>query len=161
MVDLIDYCARKITALSNWPDEDEITSSTNNHPLESTTATLPLRTHLSTLSILRHITTHISSLPLSVTTRILGKHDMIVALVYVLERRAWERKRRVGGKWVLERFGESGEWREVGGSDREAVVGWEAQVCPFLRWYLSAMECRTNDTFFLVCRLGYHSTPFS
>ncbi|TPX63207.1 hypothetical protein SpCBS45565_g06751 [Spizellomyces sp. 'palustris'] len=144
LVDLVDYCAKKIAALGSWEDTPPIDED---HPLASAQTTLPLTTHLSSLSLIRHITTHLPSLPYTLTTRLLGKHDMICALVWVMERTPWKRRRREGKAWIVERFGEGGEWRKVVGEDVEGVIGWEAQTWLALYNLLLTDECRQKYQF--------------
>ncbi|KAI8920985.1 hypothetical protein DFJ77DRAFT_144806 [Powellomyces hirtus] len=166
VVDLIDYCARKIAALGAWDNSDTTSADGKDNAMSNLldNPSQQLRTHLSTLSIMRHITTHLSSMPFSVMTRILNKHDLIVALVWVLEKTPWERRRRSGKKWVMERFGENAEWTAVDEEERQGVVGWAAQAWLTLYTLLLDEECRKQYEFnthnhTTVLKLRQHMTP--
>ncbi|KAI9102704.1 hypothetical protein DFS34DRAFT_406158 [Phlyctochytrium arcticum] len=131
LIDLADYCAMRLAALGSWEDEQNSDSG----EAVGASSTLSLTIHLSSISIIRHLTTHISSLPHAVLTRILTKHDIPSALVWVLEKRCWERRRRIpanaqGRKgWIVERLIEGrGGWSEIEGDEVDRVGGWEAQA---------------------------------
>ncbi|KAI8822901.1 uncharacterized protein EV422DRAFT_618631 [Fimicolochytrium jonesii] len=171
IVDLIDYCARKISELSVSDHDAELSDESNKERGERQSASnlldnpsQQLRTHLSSLSVLRHITTHLSALPYSVMTRILGKHDLIVALAWVMEKKPWERRRRVGKKWVVERFGENGDWAAISEEEKMGVAPWEAQVLLTLYTLLLDGECRSKYEFnptnhAIILKLRQHITP--
>ncbi|KAJ3156244.1 Zinc finger MYND domain-containing protein 10 [Geranomyces michiganensis] len=173
VVDLIDYCARKLVALVTWPTETDSGASTTT--TTSTTAGTPtallsnpaqtLRTHLSALSLLRHVVSNLSALPFAVMTRLLVKHDVVVGLAGVLERKPWERRVRGDGKrWVWERFTEAAEWKVVDEDERAGVVSWAAQAWLTLYTLMLDPECRkqyefTTRNHATLLKLRSHLTP--
>ena len=77
------------------------------------------------LSVLRYITDYINEVPLSVMHRILNTNDTVTQLIYLLQKKPWQHKKK-SGEWM--RF-DDGRWAalELG---EEALLGKvEAQVC--------------------------------
>ncbi|KAJ3003794.1 Zinc finger MYND domain-containing protein 10, partial [Thoreauomyces humboldtii] len=167
ITDLVDYAARKIARLAAWdrvgPNDDEPPVTVEDASLLDN-PTQRLRTHLSTLSLLRNLTSNLATLPFGVTTRILVKHDLIVALCHVIERAPWEKKVRNGKRWVVQRLGEDGEWKEVDEEERQGVVGWAAQAWLALYTLLLDEQCRKHYEFnthnhATILKLRAHITP--
>ncbi|KAJ3171707.1 CRISPR-associated protein 1 [Geranomyces variabilis] len=171
VVDLIDYCARKLVALATWPtttsDPTDIDSSASTADTPTALLSNPaqtLRTHLSVLSLLRHIASNLSALPFSVMTRMLVKHDVVVGLARVLEQKPWERRVRSGKRWVWERLTEAAEWKVVDEAEREGVVSWAAQAWLTLYTLMLDPECRkhyefTTQNHATLLKLRPHLTP--
>ncbi|KAI9013115.1 hypothetical protein BC832DRAFT_590074 [Gaertneriomyces semiglobifer] len=155
VLDLVDYCSRKMTMLSTWDDVDiendksakEYLDLPDSKRILTLNETLRLQTALQALAIFRYLSDHITHLPLSVMTRILNTNDMVCLAVNVLQRRCWERKRIIksGGRKeaVLERFDvEKGIWGKVERGEWERLSKLEGQVWLCLYNLLLERECQ-------------------
>jgi len=79
---------------------------------------------VATITFVRLLAEHVESLPLGVATRMLNTHDLLVALVPLLEFPPWTR-RSAQGKWF--KFVDQ-KWREVDAADLLKLTQTEAQV---------------------------------
>ncbi|XP_033121716.1 zinc finger MYND domain-containing protein 10-like [Anneissia japonica] len=117
ILDLVDYCYRKITALlARQEDGEEFFQEENKSLNKDSTGNLQelidqeqkisFEVGIKAVSILRYITDHMSSLPLSVTTRLLNIHDIPCLLVSLVESPPWstfkngKQMKYVDGKWL-------------------------------------------------------------
>ncbi|XP_006822755.1 zinc finger MYND domain-containing protein 10-like, partial [Saccoglossus kowalevskii] len=102
ILDLIDYCYRRITHLIAKQEAGELEdnvrkdrvsdSSTNNlEELKHQENTINFDVCIKSISILRYITDHLSGIPLSGLTRMLNTHDVPGLLVQLMENPPWSR----------------------------------------------------------------------
>ncbi|XP_056381150.1 zinc finger MYND domain-containing protein 10 [Hyla sarda] len=148
VLDLVDYCHRKLTLLLSHSSEDIIqgqdrllpstgseTSSLEELKLQA--EALDFDIALKCLSVLRYITDHTDSLLLSVTTRLLNTHNFPCVLVELLHRCPWSR--RIKGQ--LQKY-ESGRWLSVPTEDQQKMTKLDGQVWISLYNLLLRPECQ-------------------
>mmetsp|Transcript_38640 Transcript_38640/g.64165 ORF Transcript_38640/g.64165 Transcript_38640/m.64165 type:complete len:437 (+) Transcript_38640:79-1389(+) len=146
LVDLADYLYRKIIKLDQKLADDayeggvaskKVLDKTREQVLNDNWNTIEFNVCMSALSILRFLTDNIQAIPLSVLTRLLQVHDIICALVPLVERPPWLRREK-GGKLLC--F-EDGNWRSVAAEERGRVTKPQAQVWLALHNLLCDPEC--------------------
>ncbi|KAM4021582.1 zinc finger MYND domain-containing protein 10 isoform 3-T3 [Anomaloglossus baeobatrachus] len=148
VLDLIDYCHRKLTLLLSRCSAGEIagqdrllpssaseTSSLEELKLQA--ESLEFDVALKCLSVLRYITDHTDSLPLSITTRLLNTHNLPCVLVELLHSCPWSRR----SKGQLQKF-ESGRWLSVPAEDQQKMTKLDGQVWISLYNLLLRPECQ-------------------
>ncbi|XP_008945670.1 PREDICTED: zinc finger MYND domain-containing protein 10, partial [Merops nubicus] len=100
ILDLIDYCHRKLTLLAARntsgqgaaPVElhpEELSSPSSMQELQKQAEMMEFEISLKALSVLRFITDQVESLPLSVLTRMLNTHNLPCLLVELVEHCPW------------------------------------------------------------------------
>lgn len=142
IIDLVDFCHRQIAYLIAREDCDAETTNeeTNSTLKELVDQAEEIRFNVSVkaVSILRYIIDHISSLPLSVMTRILNTYDIPVALVQLAERPPWIKRDKKGNllKFI------DGKWKSLPDSERFHITKNEGQVWLSLFHLLMDPECR-------------------
>ncbi|XP_055061364.2 zinc finger MYND domain-containing protein 10 [Misgurnus anguillicaudatus] len=113
VVDLVDYCHRKLTLLAGRsvcgeiPAKDRIThvplsDAASTQDLQRQSDMLEFEISVKALSVLCYITDHIESLSLSVLTRMLSTHNLPCVLVQLVENCPWNRGKKekyTEGKW--------------------------------------------------------------
>ncbi|XP_062853032.1 zinc finger MYND domain-containing protein 10 [Trichomycterus rosablanca] len=148
VVDLVDYCHRKLTLLAGrcsrgeFPTEDrtlqtELSELNSVQDLQNHSSMLEFDISLKALSVLRYITDHVESLNLSVVTRMLNTHNLPCVLVQLVDHCPWSI--RTGGK--LKKY-EEGKWREVPAEDRLKMTKLDGQVWIALLNLLLKPECQ-------------------
>ncbi|KAK3101721.1 hypothetical protein FSP39_005822 [Pinctada imbricata] len=150
IIDLVDYCYRKLTQLiaraENEEDEEEeefdisqvSTAGANNmEELEKQEKKLNFEICIKAVSLLRYITDHLESLPLSVMTRILNTLDIPILLVQLVETPPWSRRK--DGK--IYKFIDS-KWTEVSHQDSLKITKIEGQVWLALFHLLMDQSCQ-------------------
>ncbi|XP_034169870.2 zinc finger MYND domain-containing protein 10 isoform X3 [Pangasianodon hypophthalmus] len=153
VVDLVDYCHRKLTLLAGrcargeLPTEDRTShaevSNMNSVPnLQNQSTMLEFEISLKALSVLRYITDHVESLSLSVLTRMLNTHNLPCVLVQLVEHCPWSRSS--GGN--LQKY-EGGKWREIPAEDRLKMTKLEGQVWIALLNLLLKPDCQRKYDF--------------
>jgi len=171
MLDMVDYCARKVTYLNTWEDDDdedeEITKDINKFMersevdnMDKTVRKQNYAISINALSILRYMTDYITDLPLSVMTRLLNTKDMITALSYLIESVPWIR--RTSSNKILR--WEGSNWKEINKKDISKLCQVEAQIWIALYNLMVEPECRrkyayTNHTREVILRLRPYLTP--
>ncbi|XP_024390858.1 uncharacterized protein [Physcomitrium patens] len=158
LLELTDYCYRKLVYLNTQGAEDAaykersgkaISEMLPEEDLQEKAAGMEFGVAVCSISILRYLTDYMGALPLSVMARMLDCHDIIMALVPLVENPPWNRKRTRSGKPVLEKYAE-GKWTEVSGSDRFRLMKPDAQL--WLCIYNLIVDKR--------CRLKYNYDDF-
>uniref|UniRef100_A0AAY4E406 Zinc finger MYND domain-containing protein 10 n=1 Tax=Denticeps clupeoides TaxID=299321 RepID=A0AAY4E406_9TELE len=145
VVDLVDYCHRKLTLLigktahGQQPSEESITGPdiTTVQGLQKQRDELELEIALKALSVLRYITDHVESLGLSVLSRLLRTHNLPCVLVQLVEHSPWNR---------LEKYMD-GKWREVPPEDQLKMSKQDGQVWITLLNLLLRPECQGKYDF--------------
>lgn len=134
MVELVDYCARKINALNagQFKALQEDKPEDPKASLNRSTQDNLRRQHLDvgfgvcvcSISMLRFLTDHMNLMPLGVTSRMLHTHDILLALVPLVENPPWTRRRQ-GGQ--TEKFIDQ-KWSRVTQQDLPLLTKLEGQV---------------------------------
>ncbi|PFH34984.1 hypothetical protein BESB_058710 [Besnoitia besnoiti] len=152
IVDLVDYINRKVIYLLSR-DASQLHSPSlslesgaqgalpsDEEELERQQLDCRYKICMTCLSILRFITDHREGLPVTVTTRLLDQHDMLLSLVTLMERKPWYRTRRSGEteffedqQWILQR------------SDEASMPKVQAQVWLVIYNLVMDQECRNRQ----------------
>ncbi|XP_078399918.1 zinc finger MYND domain-containing protein 10 isoform X2 [Cetorhinus maximus] len=148
VLDLADYCHRKLTLLAARSDgcekqELDRTSPASLEELQKQSQELEFDISLKALSILRYITDHIDSLPLSVQTRLLNTHNIPCLLVHLVEYSPW---RRYSSKGELQRYAD-GKWHKVPIEDRLKITKLDGQVWIALYNLVLKPDCQQRYDF--------------
>ncbi|KAI2668585.1 Zinc finger MYND domain-containing protein 10 [Labeo rohita] len=150
VLDLVDYCHRKLTLLAGRsvsgeiPSGDRIThtqlSDTGSvQDLQRQSDMLEFEISIKALSVLCYITDHIESLSLSVLSRMLCTHNMPCVLVQLVENCPWNRG-------TLEKYIE-GRWRTVLPEDQLKLSKHDGQVWMALLNLLLKPDCQRKYDF--------------
>uniref|UniRef100_W5UJJ5 Zinc finger MYND domain-containing protein 10 n=1 Tax=Ictalurus punctatus TaxID=7998 RepID=W5UJJ5_ICTPU len=153
VVDLVDYCHRKLTLLAGRcargeiPTEDrtshtEVLNMNSVQDLQNQSTMLEFAISLKALSVLRYITDYVESLSLSVLTRMLNTHNLPCVLVQLVKHSPWSR--RSGGN--LQMY-EAGEWKEIPAEDSLKMTKVEGQVWITLLNLLLKPDCQRKYDF--------------
>ncbi|XP_064633011.1 zinc finger MYND domain-containing protein 10-like [Lineus longissimus] len=145
MLDLLDYCYRKLAYLTArsevMDDEEEETKAdekaTNLEDLQKQNKKMDFDISIKAVSILRYITDHLSTLPLSVMTRLLNTHDVPILLVQLVENPPWTRDR---GGHVMKYV--DNKWQEFSHQDSMKLSKIEGQVWLTLYHLLMDQDCQ-------------------
>ncbi|NXX99650.1 ZMY10 protein, partial [Centropus bengalensis] len=92
IVDLIDYCHRKVTLLAAWGANKQgatLAVAVPPQELQKQEETMEFEISLKALSVLRLITDQVESLSLSALTRLLNTHNLPCLLVQLVECCPW------------------------------------------------------------------------
>nr|XP_013799913.1 PREDICTED: zinc finger MYND domain-containing protein 10 [Apteryx mantelli mantelli]XP_013799914.1 PREDICTED: zinc finger MYND domain-containing protein 10 [Apteryx mantelli mantelli] len=153
ILDLIDYCHRKLTLLAARSANGQIVTQEELHPtalaspssmqeLQKQAEMMEFEISLKALSVLRFITDQVDSLPLSALTRMLNTHNLPCLLVELVEHCPWSC--REAGK--LKKF-ENGAWHVVPPEDQVKMTKLDGQVWLALYNLLLSPECRRKYHF--------------
>ncbi|NWR74619.1 ZMY10 protein, partial [Centropus unirufus] len=140
IVDLIDYCHRKLTLLAAWgANKQGATLAVVVPPqeLQKQDETMEFEISLKALSVLRLITDQVESLSLSALTRLLNTHNLPCLLVQLVECCPWSYWE--AGK--LKKF-ENGVWYVVPPEDQVKMTKLDGQVWIALLNLLLSPECQ-------------------
>ncbi|XP_038666667.1 zinc finger MYND domain-containing protein 10 isoform X2 [Scyliorhinus canicula] len=129
VLDLVDYCHRKLTLLAAQSSDCENQELDRSSPatleeLQKQSQKLEFDISLKALSIIRYITDHIDSLPLSAQTRLLNTHNIPCVLVHLMEYCPWSRN---NSKGELQKYAD-GKWYTVPIEDRLKITKLDGQV---------------------------------
>ncbi|KAM6256730.1 zinc finger MYND domain-containing protein 10 isoform 2-T2 [Porphyrio hochstetteri] len=153
ILDLIDYCHRKLTLLAarstNGPTgiplelrPEELADPSSMQELQKQAETMEFEISLKALSVLRFITDQVESLPLSALTRMLKTHNLPCLLVELLEHCPWSCWE--AGK--LKKF-ENGRWYVMPPEDQVKMTKLDGQVWLALLNLLLSPECQPKYHF--------------
>ncbi|XP_072276450.1 zinc finger MYND domain-containing protein 10 [Pyxicephalus adspersus] len=148
VLDLIDYCHRKLTMLvskgssGELPSQDRMMANVFSdvstlEELKQQSEALEFDIALKCLSVLRYITDHTDSLALSVTTRLLNTHNLPCVLVELLQNCPWSQR----NKGQLQKY-ENGRWLLVPAEDQHKMTKLDGQVWIALYNLLLRPECQ-------------------
>ncbi|XP_073447742.1 zinc finger MYND domain-containing protein 10 isoform X1 [Aquarana catesbeiana] len=148
VLDLIDYCHRKLTMLASkgssgeLPSQDRMIANVSSdvsslEELKQQSEALEFDIGLKCLSVLRYITDHTDSLSISVTTRLLNTHNLPCVLVELLQHCPWSRQ----NKGQLQKY-ENGRWLSVPAEDQQKMTKLDGQVWIGLYNLLLRPECQ-------------------
>ncbi|XP_072328253.1 zinc finger MYND domain-containing protein 10 isoform X2 [Scyliorhinus torazame] len=129
VLDLVDYCHRKLTLLAAQSSDCENQELDRSSPaaleeLQKQSQELEFDISLKALSIIRYITDHIDSLPLSAQARLLNTHNIPCVLVHLMEYCPWSRN---NSKGELQKYAD-GKWYTVPIEDRLKITKLDGQV---------------------------------
>ncbi|KAF4676712.1 Zinc finger MYND domain-containing protein 10 [Perkinsus chesapeaki] len=166
-VDLVDYCASKLASLLQLhtklaeqskklslesPDDrrQRLISQSDEDVLESQYDEIEFQVCMCALSIVRFLCEHRAHCPLTLTTRLLETHDLLMTLVPLLEAAPWIRKTPTG---QLEKF-EEHQWRPLhGGSGPVRMPKAQGQVWLSIYQLLMDPVCRQQYSLQSQCRV--------
>mmetsp|Transcript_27243 Transcript_27243/g.71927 ORF Transcript_27243/g.71927 Transcript_27243/m.71927 type:complete len:613 (-) Transcript_27243:129-1967(-) len=149
LVDLVDYCIRKLRYLLHTPN-DELVHQVSAKECAEWDSVMALDQQFNdcefqicmcVISILRFLTDHRVALPLAVTTRLLDTHDVLQLLVPLMEKAPWVRKNRVTGR--IEKF-EEHKWQVVEADDEGRLPKLHSQVWLTIYNLVMDQECRSR-----------------
>jgi len=118
ILDLFDYCYRKISYLIQkknselWPVHTDVKEAMEMTDLDILTQQFTeTEFHIATscISIIQSLTQHRSSCNITLTSRMIDTHDILLGLVPLMEKAPWIRKSKGG---VLQKF-EEHEWKVI------------------------------------------------
>ncbi|NXG53192.1 ZMY10 protein, partial [Psilopogon haemacephalus] len=150
ILDLIDYCHRKLTLLAAqstnrrtvtppWNPEAELFLP---QELQKQAEVMEFEISLKALSVLRFITDQVESLPLSALTQMLNTHNLPCLLVELVEHCPWS-------CWEAGKFKkfENGTWHVVPPEDQVKMTKLDGQVWLALLNLLLSPECQRKYHF--------------
>ncbi|KAL4226154.1 Zinc finger MYND domain-containing protein 10 [Mactra antiquata] len=151
VLDLVDYCYRKLTQLVARSEETEeekdeavdanqavntLAHASSLEELEQQDRKLNFEICIKAVSMLRYIVDHLECLPLSAMTRILNTHDIPILLVQLVENPPWNHQKD-GKKYKYI----DGKWQEVDYADSLKITKIEGQVWLSLFQLLMSQNC--------------------
>ncbi|XP_068013952.1 zinc finger MYND domain-containing protein 10 [Melanerpes formicivorus] len=147
ILDLIDYCHRKLTVLADQstPVElhpEDLAGLSSMQELQKQAEMMEFEISLKALSVLRFITDQVESLPLSALTRMLNTYNLPCLLVQLVEHCPWSCWE--AGK--LKKF-ENGTWHVVPPEDQVKMTKLDGQVWLALLNLLLSPECQRKYHF--------------
>uniref|UniRef100_A0A8C2Y7I3 Zinc finger MYND domain-containing protein 10 n=1 Tax=Coturnix japonica TaxID=93934 RepID=A0A8C2Y7I3_COTJA len=148
ILDLIDYCHRKLTLLVARSATGAIEKQGSPLPqphlseLQKQAEMMEFEISLKALSVLRFITDQVGSLPLSALTRMLNTHNLPCLLIELVEHCPWSC--REAGK--LKKF-DNGAWHVVPPEDQMKMTKLDGQVWLALLNLLLSPECQQKYHF--------------
>ncbi|KAM4768711.1 zinc finger MYND domain-containing protein 10 isoform 2-T2 [Cyanocitta cristata] len=153
ILDLIDYCHRKLTLLAARSTKAQAVTSaelraeglpspSSMQELQKQAETMEFEISLKALSVLRFITDQVESLPLSALTRMLNTHNLPCLLADLVEHCPWSCWE--SGK--LKKF-ENGTWHVVPPEDQVKMTKLDGQVWLALLNLLLSPECQRKYRF--------------
>lgn len=166
MMELADYCARKLALLNYRGAFEGATPAGSNDSMrgmsakevaEETAKMTPeselakqkedIEFHICvvTVALVRFMSEHITRMPLSVMTRMFDTHDVIVALVPLLENPPWTRK-LPGDDGAWQKLVDL-KWQNVDPVDLLKITKMEGQVWLALYHLMCNGECRSRYHF--------------
>ncbi|XP_001378645.2 zinc finger MYND domain-containing protein 10 isoform X2 [Monodelphis domestica] len=148
ILDLIDYCHRKLTMLVAYNNSSGSSLSEEEfelsplEELQKQAQLMEFEISLKALSVLRYITDCVDSLSLSTITRMLTTHNLPCLLVELLEHSPWTRQE--GSH--LKKF-ECGRWQVVTLKEQQKLTKVDGQVWIALYNLLLSPECQPKYNF--------------
>nr|XP_033781614.1 zinc finger MYND domain-containing protein 10 [Geotrypetes seraphini] len=152
VMDLIDYCHRKLTLLVARISTDTLTEDrlipgelsvpSSLQELKLQAEALEFDIALKAMVVLRYITDNIDSLPLSALNRLLTTHNVPCLLVQMIEHHPWRRYE----KGQLKKY-ENGRWYPVLPEDYLKINKLDGQVWIALYNLLLRTECQQKYNF--------------
>ncbi|KAJ3394124.1 hypothetical protein HDU84_000152, partial [Entophlyctis sp. JEL0112] len=145
LVDLADYCSRRIAFLAGWQPlqpVDHKTAMSEKQALARQHQELTFCISVTALSIFRYITDHCMDIPLAVLTRILNTNNAVGMLVELVERAPWIQTSKCSrGDTVYSIFAD-GAWRFVDADEMQRLGKVEAQVRIFFKGKMTEISKR-------------------
>ncbi|MFT7800712.1 zinc finger MYND domain-containing protein 10 isoform X2 [Arapaima gigas] len=153
ILDLVDYCHRKLTMLAGQSTSGEDTSPdsfaapvdkdiSTLQDLQSQSVATEFEISLKALSVLRYITDHIDSLSLSALSRLLCTHNVPCVLVQLIEHCPWHRTRKGQREKYID-----GRWHQISREDQLKMTKLDGQAWIALHNLLLRPECQKKYDF--------------
>uniref|UniRef100_A0A3Q3SGZ8 Zinc finger MYND domain-containing protein 10 n=1 Tax=Mastacembelus armatus TaxID=205130 RepID=A0A3Q3SGZ8_9TELE len=139
VLDLVDYCHRKLTLLASKMTRDGATMH-NQDNLQIQSTALEFEISLKAVSVLRYITDHTDSI--SVINRMLCTHNMPCVLVQLIDCCPWSRCR----KGEIEKY-INGKWQKIPVEDHLKMTKLDGQVWISLYNLLLKEDCQRKYDF--------------
>lgn len=159
VLELIDYCMRKVTWLIGLPRETIATATTFHksgeeivHMMQTQTPRKELARHqleiefriaVQCVTLLRYVAERLHLLPLSVVARLMDKHDVLLSLVVLIENPPWTHKAVAGSEVTWKKFVDQ-KWVVVDPSDLLSLTTTEAQVWLAVYYLLCTKSAREH-----------------
>lgn len=152
VLDLIDYCYRKLSHLVSRSEEREeekdedldvnqsvssMATASNMEELEKQDRRLNFEICIKAISLLRYVIDHLEGLQLSAMTRILNTHDIPILLVQLVETPPWSHKKNGKQYKYID-----GKWQEIDYADSLKITKIEGQVWLSLFQLLMTPACQ-------------------
>jgi hypothetical protein len=150
LVDLVDWCVRKLRHLLATPNHELVPQVENAKDysewepiryLDEQFIEVEFQVCMCVISILRFLTDHRVAMPLAVTTRLLETHDVLLLLVPLMEKAPWVRKKARTGK--IQKF-EDHQWEDVDDEDTGRLPKLHTQVWLTIYNLVMDAECRAR-----------------
>lgn len=138
LIEVIDYCMRKLLGIMQRPKEEieaphmsardmatMLGKQSRSEELDRHVADIKFKMGVSAIACLRFISEHAGKLSVAVMSRILDTHDVVVAIVPLIEYPPWT-YRTAEGKW--KKYIEN-KWVLVEPEDLLKITKTEGQVC--------------------------------
>lgn len=163
LLELVDYCVRKVTWLIGLP-RDAIASNTTFHKsgdeivqmmnsqspkreLARQQLEIEFRIAVQSVTMLRYVAERLHLLPLSIVSRLLDKHDVLLSLAALIENPPWTHKAVSGkpgdGEVKWKKFVNQ-KWVVVEPSDLLVLTTTEAQVWLAVYYLLCTKSARAH-----------------
>jgi hypothetical protein len=150
LVDLVDYCVRKLRYVLSVPNSElirqvttakECTEWDDVRMVDEQFYECEFQVCMCCISIIRFLTDHRVAMPLAVTTRLLETHDVLMLLVPLMEKAPWVRKNKINGR--IEKF-EDHKWEVVEADDEGRLPKLHTQVWLAIYNLVMDQECRSR-----------------
>ncbi|XP_065832935.1 zinc finger MYND domain-containing protein 10-like [Oscarella lobularis] len=148
LLDLAEYCSSRIITLASRHNDGECFYDENERASKESISGIDelkrqykqiwFQVTVKAVSILRYIISNLSSLPVSIATRLLNTHDIISCLVELVDKPPWTHQTKDG---KIVRYTEA-KWCPVHERETMAVTKTEAQVWLALHHLLMDPECQ-------------------
>jgi hypothetical protein len=149
IIDLIDYCYRKLAYLCGTPNKElytrykdakEAAERSDLQLIESQHLDTQFQVGMCALSVVRFLTDHRPVMPLSATTRLLDTSDFLLVLCPLLDKAPWVRKNAAGAVMKYDQQ----EWQIVDEEDFGKLPGLQVQVLLAIHNLVLDPECRAR-----------------
>jgi len=149
VIDLMDYCYRKLVYLVSAPNRDLYTqvldakdcaAQTDLEILEGQVLDLEFQIGMCVISVTRFLTDHRAGLPLSATVRLLDTQDFLMTLCPLIEKAPWVRKSIRG---EVQKY-EKQEWVLVDEEDMGKLPELQVQLFLAVHNLVMDQDCRNR-----------------
>jgi hypothetical protein len=149
VIDLMDYCYRKLVYLVSVPNRDLYTqvldakdcaAQTDLEILEGQVLDLEFQIGMCVISVTRFLTDHRAGLPLSATVRLLDTQDFLMTLCPLIEKAPWVRKSIKG---EVQKY-EKQEWILVDEEDMGKLPELQVQLFLAVHNLVMDQDCRNR-----------------
>jgi len=149
VIDLMDYCYRKLVYLVSVPNRDLYTqvldakdcaAQTDLEILEGQVLDLEFQIGMCVISVTRFLTDHRAGLPLSATVRLLDTQDFLMVLCPMIEKAPWVRKSIRG---EVQKY-EKQEWVLVDEEDMGKLPELQVQLFLAVHNLVMDQDCRNR-----------------
>ncbi|XP_023209460.1 zinc finger MYND domain-containing protein 10-like [Centruroides sculpturatus] len=161
VIDLLDYCARKLTWLCSCYNKNkaftESETKSGMDDLIKQENVLNFEISMKVLSVVGFLTEHYSVLPLSTLHRLLSTHDFPIFLITILEMKPWLQSH---SNEKCKKYFE-GKWIEVDAEERLKLTKTEGQVINIYSKTCINWNCMVPNISFSLADLHFKGLPLS